>query len=471
MFGRLFAVAALALLGGCAEMSTIYHSRPLHKPQVITIDSYQRNAVFVGSEGMRMCAESAPDTFAAISASLGAEADLKSQSGKLAAALSQSGASIERTQTVNLLRESMYRTCERYLSGAISAETLIVQAARDQRAMVAVLAIEQLTRTARPASTILSAGPTSATVVNGDQVAKMIGEFSDERRTAKDTLDKAKLAYVGSDGAGGSKATGKCDTQTTAPADDNPETSPKLTDWKTCLQDKARFDEAQKVFDAADKRLTQVLTLAGQVNPSSESASTGQGPNNPGGGGTTPSDAAITAVAKAVQKIANAPGIDEALMFCIAYLSMEKRYAEQNGGTGSASPATATATAPSSSPKAVPVSEVQNMCIAIVRERASGDEERVRALFGDRQAALRGAQEARADYQPFRTALIAKIIGTPDDEIAAKLAAFETSARIETGLGTMCGSSKACANLVVQDIYYSEYRKPGSRLAAALEKW
>ena len=101
----------------------------------------------------------------------------------LAAAIAQSGATIERTQTVNLLRESLYRTCERYLSGAISKPTLIVQAARDQRAMVTVLAIEQLTRAIRPAATIISAGPTSATVPN-TALVELVADLRKEEKVA-----------------------------------------------------------------------------------------------------------------------------------------------------------------------------------------------------------------------------------------------------------------------------------------------
>jgi hypothetical protein len=70
--------------------------------------------------------------------------------------MSENASSIERSQTVNILRESMYRTCERYLSGAISKEEFIVQAARDQRTMVQVLAIEQLTGAARAQATALT---------------------------------------------------------------------------------------------------------------------------------------------------------------------------------------------------------------------------------------------------------------------------------------------------------------------------
>jgi hypothetical protein len=54
--------------------------------------------------------------------------------------------SIERLQAIRMLRESLYRTCERYLSGAIDRASLAIQAERDFRALTAILAIEALDR-------------------------------------------------------------------------------------------------------------------------------------------------------------------------------------------------------------------------------------------------------------------------------------------------------------------------------------
>ena len=82
------------------------------------------------------------------------------RSAQLRGALSiaQTAATIERTQTINLLRESLFRTCERYLSGGMGPAALAIQAGRDLRAIIAVLAIGNSRATTRPPSTVISAG-------------------------------------------------------------------------------------------------------------------------------------------------------------------------------------------------------------------------------------------------------------------------------------------------------------------------
>jgi hypothetical protein len=97
-------------LAGCAEANSVYHARRLEANRAITVDAYQRTTyathVAIDPEGqLRLCAEAAPDTFAALSASLAAQGDVVKKSASLAAAISQSGATIERTQTINLLRD------------------------------------------------------------------------------------------------------------------------------------------------------------------------------------------------------------------------------------------------------------------------------------------------------------------------------------------------------------------------------
>lgn len=338
MQAMLAGLAATSMLGGCAELTTVYHNRPIPTvPRVVTIDAYQRNMVFANREdGLRVCAEAAPDTFAAISASLAASGDVVKKQASLAAAISQSGATIERTQTINLLRESMYRTCERYLNGAISKETLVIQAARDQRTMLAVLAIEQLTRTVRPESTILSAGTTSASVPD-DALITMIEAFRKERDTAEAAWEEAKRKFDTADG------TAHCSTITAEPTDD---TKPA---WDTCDSAKATMNARADDLKGAKSNLEKALALTGGTN-GAISAGTGQGPSDAGGGGSVPSDVSIKEVADAVRQIATAPGLDEALMFCIGHLSVDQSKLPAND-------------------------DIRAPCIEIIRNRGTADEQ------------------------------------------------------------------------------------------------
>lgn len=349
---RLISVLLVAALGGCAEFTSIYHSRRIAPDQAITVDAYQRSTYVSRVPGdasgqIRLCAEASPDTFAALSASLAAEGDAASKSASLAAAFAQSGATIERTQTINLLRESMYRTCERYLSGAITKETLIVQAARDQRAMVAVLAIEQLTRTARPASTVVSAGSTSATVPNSAYY-NLITNLRDDEQRAQAEVVSDQNAYAA--------AGGPANCANPRPADDTG--TPTQAQWDACNTAKNELAQSQARLATATTRVNDAVAAGGGGGgddsngaPPVNQASTGTGPNNAGGGGAPLSDTTIANVADAVRDIANAPGIDESLMFCIGYLSRD----------------------PAGSAAAVRVPEVTAMCLDIIKDRAAAD--------------------------------------------------------------------------------------------------
>lgn len=338
----------LLILAGCAEGTSIYHNRPLSPAgdRVITMDAKQRNLLVTrDTEGQwRMCAEAAPDVFSALSASASLDADVTTKSGRAAAAVAEAAGTIERTQTVNLLRESMYRTCERYLNGSIGRAQLVVQAARDQRAMVKILAIEQLTRVARAPSTVVVAPSTSAGTADGGAAADLVRSLGKERTDAKGALDAASAAYAAA------LKTGKCDTVATAPADDAGD--PKLTDWTACKAAGLTKDARQKSYDDATGRFDKALAAAAQLG-SQASAATGGGTPLAGGGSAAPSDAALQAVATAVERIANAPDIDEALMFCIAYLEPGAR---------------AAAAAPSDPTTA-------SMCQETVRRRAEQDEQ------------------------------------------------------------------------------------------------
>jgi hypothetical protein len=210
----ILALASAAVLAGCANQNTIFRKtdfqdRGVH---VLTMDAKQRSVIVsepVAPESdardnpyfRRFCAEPPPDALSALSTSASGELGLSGlNSGnasadlKAALAISENASAIQRTQTVNLLRESMYRTCERYLSGAIDRSEFIVQSARDQRAMVAILAIEQLTQAAQPAPTVLMPGA-AVTAAGGADLVKAVNDASDNQVDKKNAQAAAQKAY------------------------------------------------------------------------------------------------------------------------------------------------------------------------------------------------------------------------------------------------------------------------------------
>lgn len=388
-------VIAGLLLSGCAEINSIYRARPI-KPDslahVVTVDAKQRHlllnpevtAPVAGDGGVRwrMCAEAAPDVFSAYATSASAKGGVKDRdvSAELGISSAETAATIERTQTINMLRESMYRTCERYLSGAIGRTTFITQAARDQRSMIAFLAIEQLTRTARPPSTIISGPATNASIRDGEAAAKLVDEFRKEA-----VASAAALARTRADlDAGAAKNDCKANEKAVVKDDASDADKAKAQDeFAECMRLKT-LEATQAAADKlAQERLDQALKLAAET-VTSINAATRAVPvkDGAGGGGVDPQTAAV--LSDAVIKIAGGASIDESLMFCIAYLSEPKIATEVEAAIASVAKAQVNP-APAKDAtgmRTVPLSTVE-MCNEVIHQRAMLDNDRLLVSASD----------------------------------------------------------------------------------------
>lgn len=202
---------AIALLAGTAACTANHHAVFRQTTlggsddRIITVDAKQRSILVAGGgsdSDRRFCAEPSPDVFSVVAQALsaggsfGQGADPASVEAALNAAFSSSeqGSSIPRTQTINMLRELMYRTCERYLSGGYDALELSVQAIRDQRLMVSILAIEQLTGAVTPRPVLIGASGNASAGASSEAIVRL-----DEARKARDraaaTYTSASTAY------------------------------------------------------------------------------------------------------------------------------------------------------------------------------------------------------------------------------------------------------------------------------------
>ena len=147
-----------------------------------------------------VCAEPSPDAMTTLAASLSASGSLPSgASGELASAFSESGAYIGlRTQSIQLLRDSMFRTCEAYLSGGISGAQYALLLRRHQRYMLALLSIEALTGTVRAPNVTLSTESMASASSSVTRLREQHADIQSERATVE-TRISAKQAEV--DGA------------------------------------------------------------------------------------------------------------------------------------------------------------------------------------------------------------------------------------------------------------------------------
>jgi hypothetical protein len=302
-------IAAVTLAGCSAKWNTAFRDRPIPAdgPSVITIDAKQRHVLIqpvtekdkdeVERTRLLLCAEPAPDVFAAIAASgsgsLGIDAKSQSGEGAFGLSASETAATIERTQTINLLRESFFRTCERYLNGAISKESFIVQAGRDARAMVAVLAIEQLTGVVKPPATIIS-GP--AVTAN----ARLSSELVTLYAAAAKRREEAEAGFKGKE----ADLTADCSTGSE-------------DEKKACDDRKKKATDAKAELDAANARVAEIVKLSDNVGQGTSAlAGTMAGTNQAGGGEGSSSDVAevadtVLAIVKEVTRV------DDMKLYCI----------------------------------------------------------------------------------------------------------------------------------------------------------
>ena len=194
------------------------------KNQAFFIDAKQR-AVF--QRGGIICAEPSPDALSALAASQGLSVATPAGTtvGQSFSIAEAAGAIGLRTQSIQLMRDHMYRICEGYSSGAISGLAFQLLHRRFQTTMVGILAIEQLTGAVRPPAIVLggSAGIGDAQAITAltaehEGMAKSVAQAQTAlkaaqglEKTAKDELAAANavLAAVAAGDAAGLKTAQK----------------------------------------------------------------------------------------------------------------------------------------------------------------------------------------------------------------------------------------------------------------------
>lgn len=137
----------------------------------------------------KFCAEPSPDALSALAASQGfsfSKPDIAELTQSLA--ISEGASSIGlRTQSIQLMRDAMYRYCEGYLSGSLNGPSFQTLHRRLQSSMVAILAIEQITGAIKPPA--VSIGSSS---ISGS--ADLIAKYTERTEEAKAAQKKAQTA-------------------------------------------------------------------------------------------------------------------------------------------------------------------------------------------------------------------------------------------------------------------------------------
>jgi hypothetical protein len=145
----------------------------------------------------RLCAEPSPDALSALSAAASASGSYKEISAQLAGSISEVASNIGiRTQTIQLLRDGMYRLCEAHMNGALDRKEYLAQQRRYQIMMSGLLAIESLTGVVTPKQVVLR-GESAANTGKGIlEAEKNVKEAKDNLKTAEGEETKAKVALT-----------------------------------------------------------------------------------------------------------------------------------------------------------------------------------------------------------------------------------------------------------------------------------
>ena len=219
----------------------------------------------------RYCSEPSPDVFSALGqgfsggGSFGQAADPKSMNIALQAAFSSSetGSIISHTQTINMLKEMMYRTCERFLNGQIGAFEYPIIAARDQRIMTSILAIEQLTGTVLPKPVVIAATGSASTGQSTNDAILSLDNANKDIAKKKNAFETAQKEFVAIDNPEGS-----CETLM-AKKEDEVTIEEDKAKLKKCKEKQGGLTIAKEDFKNAKNHYDLLASLAGEPGVSS----------------------------------------------------------------------------------------------------------------------------------------------------------------------------------------------------------
>jgi hypothetical protein len=193
---------------GCAYLTTYNRSIDLDGASVSldvkqrVVFSQKRAGLAPGqSEKVVVCAEPSPDALTVLAVSGGLAVSNGDNVANASAGVAESGAFVGlRTQSIQLLRDAMYRLCEGYAAGAVGDTDFAAMQRRYQSTMMGLIAIEQLTRPVVAGQALLTSAATGqAGASAGDAAVDKAQTRVDAARTAALTaqaeVDKANARF------------------------------------------------------------------------------------------------------------------------------------------------------------------------------------------------------------------------------------------------------------------------------------
>ncbi|SMS02165.1 hypothetical protein [Vibrio mangrovi] len=183
------------LLTACANQTSIHRDLDVDSGKGAFIDIKQRAVIVshqIRDKGKRtiVCAEPSPDSMSALAGETSISVPNKI---KLANAF-QEGAAYTglRTQSIQILRDGMFRLCEAYMSGAIDESSYGLLLRRYQKNMVALLAIEQLTATIKAPSPTISTSGAASVARDVSELKEMLTETKSQIKVLENNQSRTE---------------------------------------------------------------------------------------------------------------------------------------------------------------------------------------------------------------------------------------------------------------------------------------
>jgi hypothetical protein len=312
--------AFVSLLCSCGNLNSIYHQSSVDDSttQVITTDAKQRHLIAVRKVTTTdvktpqiICVEPSPDAFSVYSAAVEADASKANElQAGLRIATGETGATIGlRTESIQLLRDAMYRLCEAYAAGALNELQYTELLQKYQKSMVTLIAIAQLTNAVRPPQVVI--GNQAQLQATSDLLAAKNKLDGANAELTKQTTDLAELnkqlkdseTKLGKDYKDACPNGTAASPATQADCDNHKELLSKQTELtaKRNSADK-NLKEWQKVVDGEQAKLSLSNTSSSTVSPVV----------------VTPIDPqALIHVANVVSQMTDAVFIDDAMQICL----------------------------------------------------------------------------------------------------------------------------------------------------------
>lgn len=277
-----------------------------------------------------ICAEPSPDAISAIASELFAKASAPGKgNAEIGGAFRESAAYVGlRTQSIQLLRDSMYRICEAYMNRALSEAQFEILMRRSQKYMIALLAIEQMAGSVQaPAVTLNTSGradlATSLTEIVNQR------DDADKKATTFETEKEALAAELKT--AQNDLATAQAELKTKNDAEADESKKVAESDYEPIQTAKKKIGDTQAKLKAKDKELASATSLRNTLNTAIAAAK-----SSSVGGSTSasvivipeqsgPSDDVVMYSTYAIANLVSAVvGTDDMGAVCLAYVTRDR---------------------------------------------------------------------------------------------------------------------------------------------------